>query len=387
MKLESQAAQAFLGQGPRGLFENLRLLQAGMVTALRPSAMANFLTRPAPLLPRVVLLTSKAEQPAMWRKLSLDFAGLAVFGHAALDDAAGAKVAAMFGVDKASVPAVLVGPRGPLPSTMVDDAALRAGKAGHFEATSSGSASAWRRVPSPAQGGFTYMYLRDHLDATLPPAPIPQLRSPEDFQRHCGADPDVTLCIIAALPADAERAAARYVPSPEDYGWSLRQRGYEAVDDDEEEDEEERAAARKWAQSGERALSTLRRVASRAFIRVDWVRDHDHLASRIAPIARVRSHSACPCRYAGDAHGPGVAARRAPSHRHRLDRCRGTARFCRCLPPADTGATVAQSSQAQLCSHAGHIRTAQCLPVHPGQRGTRRTGGGGAGHAGLAAVA
>jgi hypothetical protein len=92
-------------------------------------------------------------------------------------------------------------------------------------------------------------------------------------------DPDVTVCFIALLPADTDKAAATLRLTPEDFGFPLRQRGFEQVDDDEageEEGEEEgstnpAAAAARSKKAAERALTMLHRIAARTFLRMDWV--------------------------------------------------------------------------------------------------------------------
>jgi len=88
-------------------------------------------------------------------------------------------------------------------------------------------------------------------------------------------DPDVTVCFIALLPGGTDKAAATLQLTPDDYGFQLRQRGFEQVDDDEEaddlDDDDAAAAAARAKRASERALTMLHRIAARTFLRMDWV--------------------------------------------------------------------------------------------------------------------
>lgn len=269
MKVDSNTAASFLGQGPKFFYNALKMFQPTFVTApLRGGNLEAFLTRPAPLLPRVILVSDRKETAPTIKKLSTDFASRAVFGQLHAEEAGG-KVAKALGIDP-KAPGVKL----PVLLTSVPDVAAT----GKFEASAfktlepgalATPASLWRVYT----GNTSYEALRLHLHTTLPLAPLPQLRTPDDYTRLCGGATDVTLCFIGILPHDAEAASlarAGKTGDPEDAFTPALP--FEVVDDDEEEgdDDEDAAAARRRKHSGGRTLDALARVAARSFVRPDW---------------------------------------------------------------------------------------------------------------------
>jgi len=172
----SSPPQAFLGQGAKTLYNSMGIMLTSTSTLVRSGNLHTFLTRPQPQLPRAILVTSKTDTPAMWRKMSTDFSGLAVFGQVSLEEAGG-RLAAMWGLDKTAGTTLLIGPRGPFTTAQVDPAVLKNMPAGHFN--SGGTASAWRKFPVAGQ---TLEQVRTLLDKELPAPSVPQLRSPADFR-------------------------------------------------------------------------------------------------------------------------------------------------------------------------------------------------------------
>jgi hypothetical protein len=234
MKLEGQNAVDILSHGPRLLFENSKLFVPSLVAAARTRDFADFIGRPSPLLPRVVLFTDAgatdggSSAPLPIKRLSVDFAARAHIGLARNDDTA---LVAAFRSN--TTRRLFVGP-----------SAASAGSSAELVLSGStptpGSLAGWTAYDSVAGGGMGYTAIRRWLQATLPPAPLPQLRSQADFDRHCGAGTS-SVCFIAVLPASAEREAY-----------------------------EEGEGAAEDAEDGPSPLSVFRRIASSNYVQPDW---------------------------------------------------------------------------------------------------------------------
>jgi hypothetical protein len=241
----------------------------------------------------VLLLTDKKERSLLYKKLSIDFAARAVFGQAALDDAQG-KLAAAFGVNASAQAAAPAAASGAAKASSAGSTLLVSPPGPHVV-----SADVLKKLPAGAfswskyEGQMTYAALYEHLDAHLPRAPVVQLRSQADFNSACGTAPDVTLCFIAVLPHEAEAAAlaAGTFPAAEElehceaadaacFRRRRRVSGFEDAgdddegadrDDDEEDADDEKAVAKWKLQAGARVYRALQKLASRSYIRVDWV--------------------------------------------------------------------------------------------------------------------
>lgn len=278
LQLGADSAVSIIGSGPKALYQNLKMFSPSLVQTVRAGTLEQFLSRPSTpaALPRVLLVTDKAERPLLLKKLSVDFAARAVFGQADAGDAKG-RLAAALGTNKSGA-TLLVSPAGAAHGGAADAAALKA--------LAPGSLSGWARYSG---GALNYAALYEYLDATLPRAPLTQLRSAADFEAACGAAPDVTLCFVAVLPHEAEAAALAMPPllsdderqtcNPADVACFRERRritGFEESDDgdddgdDDDDDDDERAILRRKALAGARAYRALQKVAARAFIRIDW---------------------------------------------------------------------------------------------------------------------
>ncbi len=301
LMLDAQSSGALVGAGAKTLFTQLSAFSPGLVASVRAGTLDAFFSRPSvpAALPRVLLLSAGArDAPLTLRRLSVDFAARASFGLGAVGGGAGAggaALAAAFGVD-ASAPgfssALLLGPaarQAPPPAA-----------AGGPAPGAYGAAAGWARF---AGGAATYARLYEWLDARLPRAPLPQLRTAADFDAACGRAPDVTTCIIAVLPADAQAAAAAVAAERAAGGGDLVQtcadadhecarerrrvlgfddagHGGGADDDDDDDDDggedsddgggDSRAAAARRARAAAQQLAVLHKLAERALVRTDW---------------------------------------------------------------------------------------------------------------------
>jgi hypothetical protein len=258
--MDSNTAGSLLQNGAKALYQNMRTFLPGMVSSIRASTLPAFLSKPAPMLARVVLFTDKREVSLTYKKLSMDFAPRASFGQIHIDESGG-KLAKVFGLEKSDSPALLVGPAGPLSDAIVDEATLKTLPADHL--------SGWKRF----SGNMTYENMRKFLYTTIPPTPVLQLRTQAEFNKYCSESSDVTLCFIGILPAEAEAASltrATQKLDPDDA--FLPPLGFEQVDDDDDDEDEDDSAAVRRRKGGARTVDTLSRVASRVFVKVDWVR-------------------------------------------------------------------------------------------------------------------
>jgi hypothetical protein len=240
-RLEHEVLASMLGRGYKAFFHSLRMFLATAVASpLRARGVADFMTKGAPLLPRVVLLSEKAAGTSTLSALSTAFASRGVFGQAAVSDA---NLSAAFGAP--APPALLVSPPGPhMPPPA----------SGALEP---GSFAGWTRfTPTGANG--TYAAMHAFLSRALPHAPVPVLTDPPSYRIHCGDRTDVTVCFIAVLPPD-ELAALQ------------RLQAGEAADDDAaaSADEDGNGGAGR-PDDDPRPAATLRRLASRSYVRMDW---------------------------------------------------------------------------------------------------------------------
>ena len=224
LRLPPQVAASLLTAGSKRVYETLKaLIPSVLAPPLRRASARALFAEPRAGLPRVVLAHAKAEPSAPFKRLALDFAGRAVFALAPADDA---HVLAALGLASAAdAPALFVSPGGakdappPAPAAPAR-APKKKGKKGDAaaadEAPSPAAAAAddypaplawahWARYPKGAH--FSLPMLRAWLDATLPRAPLPALRSAADFDALC-ARGAASICFVAVLPADAPRAAA-----------------------------------------------------------------------------------------------------------------------------------------------------------------------------------
>ena len=191
--IPSGMADHLLTAGAKALYEGVMPFLPSVVTApLRCPGFPSFFSATDPeccpgRLSPVVLLHASARPSPTLRRLALEFIGR---GNFALVPGGDAAALAAWGVDNASLPMLLVGPRGAgLPA-----AALAAGE-GKKKRASDAPAAAKDYLPAPNslkdQGwkafpkdrNMSLPALMQWLNATLPAASIPQLRSQEDFAR------------------------------------------------------------------------------------------------------------------------------------------------------------------------------------------------------------
>jgi hypothetical protein len=226
-RMEHEVLASMLSKGYKNFFQNLRMFVSSSVSSgVRARGMHAFMTKEAPLLPRVMLLSGKTEATTSYAALSAVFASRAVFGLGVGGDAT---LTAAFGTP--AQPALLVSGAGPHMAPPV---------AGNLTAD---VYAGWTRYNVPSA---EYDPMRAWLDAALPRASIPVLSGPSHYRIHCGDRTDVTVCFIAVLPADEiARLAAAGVDG-----------GAEGAAGTEAEDPSPSA--------------TLRRVASRTLVRMDW---------------------------------------------------------------------------------------------------------------------
>lgn len=228
-RMEHDVLAQMLGKGYKVFFQNLRMFVSSSVTGgVRARGMHAFMTKEAPLLPRVMLLSGKSEATSSYAALSTVFASRAFFGLGVGGDET---LAAAFGTP--AQPALLVSAAGPHMAPPV---------AGNLTAD---VYAGWTRYDAPSA---EYEPMRAWLDAALPRASIPVLSGPSHYRIHCGDRTDVTVCFIAVLPSDeiARLAAAA-------------DGGAEGAPDAEGGGLEDPSPS-----------ATLQRVASRTLVRMDW---------------------------------------------------------------------------------------------------------------------
>lgn len=311
LQLDPQTTGSLLAAGPKQTYNTLsRMLGASLVASVRQASIEEFFTRPSTPagLPRVVLFTDKKEKSLLLRKLSTDFASRAAFGQADINEGKG-KLALAFGLDtnktttaaadggKAPTSVLLIS-SGPLSLPAEKDALKKLAPGSLGSLTGEAGKNKWVRY----EGKLDYLSLYEALDATLPRAAAPQLRTQADFSKACGAASDVTLCFIAVLPHEAEAAALSVSPllaadelqkcGAADAGCIRSRRrvsGFEASDDDDEEnkddsdddddfdEDDEKSKKKREAKlkkrkevAAARVYRALQKVASRAFVRTDW---------------------------------------------------------------------------------------------------------------------
>ncbi len=208
LAIPSGMAVHMLDAGAKAVFDGLTPFIPSVITApLRTPGFASFFEEPpccAGKLARAVLLHSSARPSPLLRRLAVEFANRAQFAIVPASDAA---ALAAWGVDNASLPALLVSPAGgaALPPPAEGGGGKKkkgaATAAGEPYVPAPGSLAGWRAFPKDRN--MTLAALTAWLNATIPAAPVRQLRSQADFERAAGA-PGVTF--IAVLPPGAARA-------------------------------------------------------------------------------------------------------------------------------------------------------------------------------------
>jgi hypothetical protein len=197
-----------LDAGAKALFDGLTPFIPSLVTApLRAPGFPSFFAEEpccAGKLARAVLLHNSARPSPLLKRLAVEFANRAQFAIVPGNDAA---ALAAWGVDNASLPVLLVSPAGgaALPAAAGGGGGGGGGKkkkgaaapasGGEPYAPAPGSLADWRAFPKDRN--MTLAALTAWLNATIPAAPVRQLRSQADLERAVGA-PGATF--IAVLP-------------------------------------------------------------------------------------------------------------------------------------------------------------------------------------------
>jgi hypothetical protein len=269
------------------------MMSSSTVQTVKHLSFETFLNSKWPVLPRVLLVASKADISATFRAVSTLFASRAMFGQATVADA---RLLDALGIDAASAPVLLVsgaGPFGPVQMAAAaepkeedtadedddDDDDEEDGK--KKKAKKSKKSKKSKKAKKPAEqvivpgslsaakfgwtvyrgtkgdpaaastAGFTFAALREFLDEALPEPAVPQLKSPADFERVCGNNVDASVCFVAMLPpgAASRAAVASKVHSATDLAAPL---------------------ASAEAASPIAALTSVVRVASQPLLSVDW---------------------------------------------------------------------------------------------------------------------
>ncbi len=206
LSIPSGMAVHLLDAGAKALFDGLTPFIPSLVTApLRTPGFPSFFEEApccAGKLARAVLLHNNARPSPLLKRLALEFANRAQF---AIVPAADAAALAAWGVDNASLPALLVSPPGaaalPPRATSAGGKKKRADAANEPYVPEPGSLSEWRAFPRDRN--MTLAALSAWLNTTIPAAPVRQLRSQADLERAVGA-PGATF--IAVLPPGAAGA-------------------------------------------------------------------------------------------------------------------------------------------------------------------------------------
>ena len=213
-------ADHLLTAGAKALYEGLVPFVPSVLTApLRSPGFPSFFGTTDPeccpgRLSPVVLLHASARPSPTLKRLALEYIGRA---HFALVPASDTAALAAWGLqDNSSLPLMLVGPRGAgLPASAAAGGSGSGKKQRVADAAASSSAP---YLPPPgslhAQGwtafpkdrNMTLAALSAWLNATLPPAAVPQLRSQADFERAQLAS---GVMLVGVLQGSSPEAAAR----------------------------------------------------------------------------------------------------------------------------------------------------------------------------------
>lgn len=233
-RMEHSTLAGMLSRGFKMFVANLRMFVASALTSpLRAPGMLNFMTKEAPLLPRVLLLSDKKQSTATYASLSTTFASRGVFGQAPSSDKA---LMAAFG--NPDLPALFVSPAGPhIPPP----------KEGNL---TEGVYADWTRFKASSEN-ITYAEMKRFLTSALPLPEVPVLTGPSSYRINCGDRTDVTVCFIAVLPSDEIKALS--ASSASESATSDEGSGSEAMEQDDP-----------------RPAATLRRVAARSLVRMNW---------------------------------------------------------------------------------------------------------------------
>ena len=214
LMIPPQLADHLLTQGAKALFEGIAPFLPSVVTApLRSAGLPSFYSAldpeccPGRLSP-VVLLHQNARPSPTLKRLALEFIGQGSFAVVPGNDA---DILAAFGVDNASLPVLLVGPRGAGLPASADEKKAKKG------APSSSSSSSyvppvnafkdqqWKAFPKDKN--MSLAALRQWLNATLPPAVVRQLKSQADFERAQKASGVMLIALLG--PGDVQEKKAK----------------------------------------------------------------------------------------------------------------------------------------------------------------------------------
>ncbi len=173
ISMPAQYLMHIMSKGPKSAWTQLRNFVPSMVETANTNKLEEWMTKKHPEAPRVLLFTEKLGSSVLYKKLSVDFAGRALFGESSkfLED-----MAELFGVSE--YPTLLVSPPGP--HSLKDEAY-----------------KAWKRY----EGKMEYHAIKAFLQRNVPDKNTPLVYSPATWKKHCAEADGV--CIIAAVEDDA----------------------------------------------------------------------------------------------------------------------------------------------------------------------------------------
>jgi len=173
VSMPAQYLMHIVAKGPKSAWAQLRNFVPSMVETANTNKLQEWMTKRLPAAPRVLLFTEKLGSSVLYKKLSVDFAGRALFGESSkfLED-----MAELFGVTE--YPTLLVSPPGP--HSLKEEAY-----------------KAWKRY----EGDMEYAAIKTFLQRNVPDKSTPLVHSPATWKKHC-ADAE-GVCIIAAVEDDA----------------------------------------------------------------------------------------------------------------------------------------------------------------------------------------
>ena len=214
-------ADSLLTAGAKALYDGVVPFLPSVVTApLRSPGFPSFFGAlepeccPGSLSPVVLLHASARPSPTL-KRLALEYIGRASF---ALVPAADAAALAAWGVDNASLPLLLVGPRGAGLPPSAAPALPGEGKKRRAADAPPPATAAYLPPPASLQAQGWTAFPKDRnmslgalgawLNATLPPAALPQLASQADFERARKASGVMLIAVLGGSGSSREGALA-----------------------------------------------------------------------------------------------------------------------------------------------------------------------------------
>ena len=275
MAMPAASTLALARQGPKGIYENLRMFMPSLVGDVRGHTFGKWLRGPAPLVPRLLLFSDKSAKDAAlpFKALSAALASRVLVAQTTTRIPTGAakptdaSLAAAFGITSNAPALFLSGPAPRAALTAAGSGGAPADDELLLDSLQPGElAAAWTPYPGNLSTATYDQLVAFVVAGTRGAAPVSLLSGPDDFEAACGAG-DVTVCFIAVLPHD-EMVRAR--------GEVAARRGAAAGADADANADGGVLDPAPW--------SVLQRAAQRAYLRLDW----DTLVQRRGPLDAVR---------------------------------------------------------------------------------------------------